>query len=446
MSSSNRQHRVLMVSDFFYPNFGGVENHIFNLSQKLTNLGSKVVVLTHAYGDCCGIRMLANGLKVYYLHRVPFYQQTTFPNLFGSLHMLRLICVREQITCIHAHQAFSTLALEAVLHAGSLGYPVVFTDHSLFGFADAASILMNKVLKCVLSNIHACICVSHTSKENTVLRACLPPGLVYVIPNAVNADDFTPSRGMPGEVSLAWPADLDRDPIVIVALSRLVYRKGIDLLALIIPHICNRHPNVRFIIGGDGPKRSLLQATVVENNLEDRVQIVGAVRQEKARDFLVQGHIFVNASLTEAFCMAIVEAASVGLTVVSTRVGGVPEVLPDDMMVLAEPSADGLCVAVEEAICRLKIAKPHEQHSRVRQMYSWSNVAERTLQVYDSVRDRNRDDALLSRLQRYRACGPLAGNGFAALSVLSFMYCTFLEWWFPSSNMEKATDWPLGTN
>ena len=40
----------------------------------------------------------------------------------------------------------------------------------------------------------------------------------------------------------------------------------------------------------------------------------------------VQGHIFVNASLTEAFCMAVVEAAAAGLLVVSTAVGGVPEV------------------------------------------------------------------------------------------------------------------------
>ncbi len=39
----------------------------------------------------------------------------------------------------------------------------------------------------------------------------------------------------------------------------------------------------------------------------------------------VQGDIFINASLTEAFCCAIVEAASVGLLVVSTAVGGVPE-------------------------------------------------------------------------------------------------------------------------
>ena len=40
----------------------------------------------------------------------------------------------------------------------------------------------------------------------------------------------------------------------------------------------------------------------------------------------VRGDIFINASLTEAFCMAIVEAAAAGLMVVSTAVGGVPEV------------------------------------------------------------------------------------------------------------------------
>jgi len=42
----------------------------------------------------------------------------------------------------------------------------------------------------------------------------------------------------------------------------------------------------------------------------------------------VQGDVFINASLTEAFCCAIVEAASAGLLVVSTAVGGVPEVRP----------------------------------------------------------------------------------------------------------------------
>ena len=53
-----------MVSDFFYPNMGGVEEHIFNLSQCLIKRGHKVVIMTHSYDDRIGIRYMTNGLKV----------------------------------------------------------------------------------------------------------------------------------------------------------------------------------------------------------------------------------------------------------------------------------------------------------------------------------------------------------------------------------------------
>jgi len=52
------------------------------------------------------------------------------------------------------------------------------------------------------------------------------------------------------------------------------------------------------------------------------------------RNVLTRGHIFLNSSLTEAFCIAMVEAASCGLYVVATRVGGVPEVLPPHLLLL----------------------------------------------------------------------------------------------------------------
>lgn len=53
-----------MASDFFYPNMGGVEEHIFNLSQCLIMKGYKVIVLTHSYQDRVGVRYMTNGLKV----------------------------------------------------------------------------------------------------------------------------------------------------------------------------------------------------------------------------------------------------------------------------------------------------------------------------------------------------------------------------------------------
>ena len=61
---------------------------------------------------------------------------------------------------------------------------------------------------------------------------------------------------------------------------------------------------------------------------------------------LQRGQIFLNCSLTEAFCIAILEAACAGLLVVSTAVGGVPEVLPAGMMLLAEPTVHSLVVEV----------------------------------------------------------------------------------------------------
>ena len=128
-----------------------------------------------------------------------FYNQVTLPTLLTAFPVLRQILIRERITILHGHGAFSALCHEGILHAGTMGLPTVFTDHSLFGFADGSSILTNKFLEVVLTDIHHVICVSFTSKENTVLRASLQPNIVSVIPNAVDATCFTPdpSRACP---------------------------------------------------------------------------------------------------------------------------------------------------------------------------------------------------------------------------------------------------------
>ncbi len=61
---------------------------------------------------------------MYYLYRRPMYLQSTAPTVLGSLRMLRVILLRERATLVHAHQAFSTLGLEACLHARTMGYKV----------------------------------------------------------------------------------------------------------------------------------------------------------------------------------------------------------------------------------------------------------------------------------------------------------------------------------
>ena len=71
-------HTIMMVSDFFYPDAGGVENHMYMLSQCLLQLGHKVIVCTRARGTRQGVRWLTSGLKVYYLPLMPM------PDVFSS--------------------------------------------------------------------------------------------------------------------------------------------------------------------------------------------------------------------------------------------------------------------------------------------------------------------------------------------------------------------------
>ena len=301
---------------------------------------------------------------------------------------------------------------------------------------------------------------SRHSKENTVLRASLDPLMVSVIPNAVVAENFRPlEQGEPPRP--IGPNDI----ITIVVISRLFYNKGTDLLIATIPRILSSHPNVRFIIAGSGPKAIDLEQMLERNVLQDKVEMLGPVRHEEVRDVMVRGHIYLHPSLTEAFGTVLVEAASCGLYVVCTRVGGIPEVLPQHMTTFAKPEEDDLVMATSKAIAALRSNKVRTDrfHDQVKMMYSWTDVAQRTERVYKGIQgdispeefygyypgqgweasgDRVRSFALIDRLKRYYGCGVWAGKLFCLSVVIDVLIYVFLEMWFPRANIDIARSWP----
>lgn len=233
-----------------------------------------------------------------------------------------------------------------------------------------------------------------------------------------------------------------------VILSRLVYRKGIDLLVAIIPRICEMFPNVKFLIAGDGPKKVDLEQMRDELLLHDRVELMGPVPSEEARNVLVRGHIFLNTSLTEAFCMAIVEAACCGLLVVSTKVGGVPEVLPSTMLKLSSPDEDQLTFTLSEAIKAIedKSIDTSRFHEQVSRMYSWPDVAARTEAVYLRNTATRRKCSLIHRLSQYYGCGELLGKIACCLVILDYLLLLFLEWVMPTNSIDIAPDYYCSDN
>ncbi|KAI0052662.1 glycosyltransferase family 4 protein [Auriscalpium vulgare] len=418
---------IAMISDFFHPNVGGVENHIYMLSVNLLRRGHKVIVITHSYPpDRVGVRWLLPGLKVYYIPFTTLVSSATLPDFLTFLPYFRNIILRERITLIHAHASLSALGHEGILHAHLLGVRTVFTDHSLFGFADAASILTNKLLEATMRTVGATICVSHTGRENTVLRANLAPEDVYVIPNSLIADQFLPA---------ATP--LTSDTVTIVVVSRLAYRKGVDLLVAAAPRICAACPNVRFVVGGDGPKLIDLLQMREKYFLQDRIELLGPVLHRDVPKVLTRGAIFLNTSLTEAFGTAILEAACAGLYIVSTRVGGVPEILPEDMISFALPTEDDIFRAIVEAIDIVQHGKhdPHRAHERIRGFYDWKQVAVRTEKVYRAVMD-SPPQNLWTRIERTMGLGPFVGPIFTIILAVDCLFFMCLEYWYPREDID----------
>jgi phosphatidylinositol N-acetylglucosaminyltransferase subunit A len=191
---------------------------------------------------------------------------------------------------------------------------------------------------------------------------------------------------------------------------------------------------------------------------EHRVQFLGAVPHSRVRSVLCSGHIFLNCSLTESFCIAIVEAASCGLQVVSTNVGGIPEVLPSpDLILLGNPNVQSMIQQLQVAIARerlyrkcpspedksLQVASmdygarldPWEVHRRVSSMYSWRRVALETIQVYDEIelfkirkaKQRESLSPLVCLGERLAEYNDQVGGGFSGLVII--LVVSTIELW-----------------
>lgn len=309
-----------------------------------------------------------------------------------------------------------------------------------------------------------------------------------MIPNAVVPRDFRPLQ--PHEVQhadfqgskgalLPPPADPSQpigpgDPVTIIVISRLFYNKGTDLLISALPLLLRQHANLRFIIAGSGPQAvdleqtldSLPQQLIYTPNGQSRVVLLGSIRHEEVRNVMIRGHMLLSTSLTEAFGTVLVEAASCGLMVVATRVGGVPEVLPGNMTVFVLPEVEDVVRGVTEAVGVLttKAVRRDRFHDQVKMMYSWADIARRTERVYDlitgspSAQDNSeyydseweyygqsattQSFALIDRLKRYFGCGIWAGKLFVLVVVIDYLIYCVLELTYPRDKIDRCKSWP----
>lgn len=171
------------------------------------------------------------------------------------------------------------------------------------------------------------------------LGPCVPKA-IEVTPMGVDVDEF--SRDRPYE---PWSGD---GPFRVFSCGRLNPSKGHDVLLDAVHRMVQSGADVHLAIAGedeDGGSgyRQVLVRMIDELGLNHRVRLLGAVSAASVRRELDRAHVFTLASHAEPLGVAIMEAMAMGVPVIATAAGGVPE-LVDDMVsgLLVEPGSPEL--------------------------------------------------------------------------------------------------------
>jgi colanic acid/amylovoran biosynthesis glycosyltransferase len=267
-------------------------------------------------------------------------RRTDFLRLYQAVYVgLRL----QELGIHHVHAHFAGMAARTAFWVAKF-FPVTFsfTAHANDIFAPRNfEIGLDKLVSA------ARVIITETDYSEKFLRERFPERADRIrrIYNGLNLGEF-------------GRANFSSDPPLIVAIGRLIAKKGFANLIRACALLVEHGRSFRCEIFGEGPLENQLRGQIEESGLKELVQLPGAKPQHEIRKCLARARVFVMPSVPEAeggmdnLPTVIMEAMATALPVVSTRIGGIPEmVVESETGFLVEPDdVVALAGAIEEVI------------------------------------------------------------------------------------------------
>jgi phosphatidylinositol alpha-1,6-mannosyltransferase len=204
-----------------------------------------------------------------------------------------------------------------------------------------------------LSAANGIVAVSRFTQDTLTRVFDVPPGKIELVSNGVDLARFVPR---PRSAHLAARYDLERRP-VLLTVSRLYARKGIDRVIESLPIVLRRFPDLVYLIVGEGTYRPELEGLVLSHGLGRNVVFAGAVPDYELTEHYSLGDAFIMANRempdgeTEGFGLVFLEANACGLPVVAGRAGGSVDAVADQVNGLVVDGDDAAAIAA--AIIRM---------------------------------------------------------------------------------------------
>ncbi|MFW0778339.1 MAG: glycosyltransferase [Rickettsiales bacterium] len=284
----------------------------------------------------------------------------------------------KDIDIVHCHQY--TPWVYGWLAARGTKARVIFTEHGRF-HPDRyryKAMLINPLIAMMTSSV---VAISEATRSALAKYEFIPKQKIRVIYNGIRGLEVRPDEVHALRESLG----VTDTELLLGTVARLDPVKNQALMLTALAQILPEYPSARLLLVGDGPDRDNLEQLAGKLAIADRTIFTG-FREEPA-SYLAAMDLFLLSSHTEGTSMTLLEAMSLGITAVATRVGGNPEIVVDEKTgILTEPgSVQSFAAAIERLLDDVELRKHMSEKSK--DVFSRKFSVEKMVDSYVSLYD-----------------------------------------------------------
>ncbi|HHV15917.1 MAG TPA: glycosyltransferase family 4 protein [Gelria sp.] len=382
--------KVLLFSWEYPPHmFGGLGQHVFDLSRFMVKQGAEIHIITPRVQNCPDYQE-ENGVHI---HRVgnSYLEGENFKSWtfrFNSDAIREAVNINNRIggfDLVHAHDWLVAYAGRAVTKIFEI--PLVTTIHATehgrnLGLHNRLQLEIHEIEKNLALEADRVICCSQYMQDeiNTLFGRSRDD--IIIIPNGVDPDIFLPMPENPR-------FNIGEEDKVIVFLGRLVPEKGVWYLVNSFPQVLAEVPQARLYIGGKGPMSADLRKLTQKLGLEDKVVFTGFIYHEERNYIYHKARVAVFPSLYEPFGIVALEAMATNTPVIVGDVGGLADIVEDGVTGLKVTPAneEELANAITRVLKDENLADNicNNASDVITSVYNWEVIARSTIKVYEQV-------------------------------------------------------------
>lgn len=306
--------------------WGGGQEYVFNLASNLPKDQLEPIVMA---GE--GNNELFKALESQNLpySKLKWIKRSINP-VFDFLGLFELISIfnKEKPDVIHLNSS-------KIGFLGSLAAKLCFSKAKIIYTAHGW--VFNEPLSPWLKKIYFLIEKISAPWKNTIICVCESDKQIALINNFNSQITTVYNSVNPEQLNFFSKDDarnnlkLNSDDLVIGTIANFYKTKGLNFLIKAADLLKKDFPNLKTVIIGEGEERNNLESIIKDLKLENNLILTGSIKN--AHRLLKAFDLFVLPSVKEGLPYAILKAMAAELPIVATRVGGLPEILPDDCLV-----------------------------------------------------------------------------------------------------------------